>query len=229
MLKAKKRITKREIKQDKLVTTYFEARTALEENKRLISTLATLVVIIAVGIWFYLNNRAADNENALADLGKIMRYYDEGNFDRAINGVPEENVRGLQSIVEIYASTEGVELSKLYLANSYFALRQFEKALQHYEDADISNPALNASAIAGAGACYEAIGNPTDAALFFEKAAASDSQGILAPEYFLQAAHNYIAAGKKVKALELLKKIKKDYPTSGPARDIDREIAFANA
>ncbi len=228
MLEAKKRVTKREIKQDKLVSTYFEARFVIEKNKRLISTLVTALVVIAVGTWFYFNNRAAENENALADLGKIMRYYDEGNFEQAINGIPEENIRGLQSIVETYASTEGVELSKLYLANAYFALRQFEKALPYYEDADISNAALNAAAVAGAGACYEALGNSEKAAVLFEEAASTESEGILAPEYFKQSAQNYIAAGKRDKAIEILKKIKKDYPTSVPAREVDQLIAFAS-
>jgi len=229
MLKAKKRISKREIKEDRLVSTYFEARSVIDQNKRLISTVATLLVITAIGIWFYLNNRAAENESALADLGKIMRYYDEGKYDQAINGIPEENVRGLQSIIDTYASTEGVELSKLYLANSYFALKQYDKALQYYEDADIANRGLHASAIAGAGACLEALDRPVEAARRYEAAAALELQGVLAPEYYLQSARNYIAADKREKAIEILSKIKKEYPTSLPAREVDRLIAFANA
>jgi len=49
------------------------------------------------------------------------------------------------------------------------------------------------------------------------------------PENMFHAAQNYLLAGNKEKAAELFKKVKKDYPTSGVAREIDRWIAEATA
>ena len=53
MLKPKKKISKREIKEDKLVTTYFEATTWYQANKKLVNGILTAVVILAVVIVAY--------------------------------------------------------------------------------------------------------------------------------------------------------------------------------
>lgn len=228
MLKAKKRITKREMKEDKLVTTYFQLMAKFEDNKRLISGVLFGLVIVAIAGWFYINNRMADDANASADLGKIVRYYDEGNFERAINGIPEENIRGLQSIVDTYSNTAAVQLTKLYLANAYYELKTYDKALQYYRDTDISDKTLMASVLAGAAACYEAMQEHDNAALQYERAASKNSDGVLAGDYLHSAALNFIVSGKKEKAIEILKRLKRDYPNSTYAKDADRLISFAS-
>lgn len=228
MLKAKKRISRREIKEDKLVTTYFRLLSKYDENKRIINGIGIGLFIAIVAGWFYINNRIADNTNAYTDLGKVMKYFDEGNFQRAIDGVPEENIRGLQSIVETYSETEAVELTKLYLANSYYELKDYNQALQYYRETDLSDKTLMSSAIAGTGSCLEAIGDFASAAAAFEKAASKNPKGVLTPDYLNSAASNYISVGKKEKGVELLKRLKRDHPNSAVARDADRLIAFAN-
>lgn len=228
MLKAKKRISRREIKEDKLVTTYFRLLSKYDENKRIVNGIGIGLFIAIVAGWFYINNRTADNTNAYTDLGKVMKYFDEGNFQRAIDGVPEENIRGLQSIVETYSETEAVELTKLYLANSYYELKDYNQALQYYRETDLSDKTLMSSAIAGIGSCLEAIGDFASAAAAFEKAASKNPKGVLTPDYLNSAATNYISIGKKEKGVELLKRLKRDHPNSAVARDADRLIAFAN-
>ena len=46
-----------------------------------------------------------------------------------------------------------------------------------------------------------------------------------APENLQRAAANYAAVGKKEKAIELLQMLKKEFPSSSYARDVDRYIA----
>ena len=222
MLKPKKKITKREIKEDKLVTTYFELRQWIDQNRKRVSSVSFMVIIAAAATWFYLNNRAADDLNATTDLGEVMRYYDDGKFDLAIKGVPQDNIRGLEQIVSDYGSTPSGELAKLYLGNCYFAEGRIDKALTIYKDTDISDKSIGASVQAGIAACYEAKGNHEEAARYYEGAASADVKNFHTAENLYHAAENYALAGSKDKASDLLKRLKREFPLSSYTREADR-------
>jgi TolA-binding protein len=229
MLKPKKKISKKEIKEDKLVTTYYEATTWYQNNKRLVNGVLTGLVILAIVVVAYANNVSANNQRATAELGNILPYFDQEKYDVAINGDLQENVRGLQAIVNDYGSTRAGELAKFYLADAYFAQDDYDVALHFYLDVSVSDELVMASAQAGAAACYAAKGDHEKAAAYYEKAAFRSSKDPNAAENILHAAQNYAAAGKKEKALDLYRKLKKDYPTSTYSREIDRWIAEVNA
>ena len=225
MLKPKKKIPKREMKEDKLVSTYFEATNWYEENKKMVSSVFTGLIVVIVAAVVIRNNMVSSNEKATSEFSKVMKYYDEGNYEAAINGVPQENVRGLQAVVNDYGSTKSGNFAKFYLANSYFANSSFDKALPLYLEVSVNEDLLQASSLAGAAACYEAKRNSASAATYYEKAAMVGKGNTQAPEHLQHAAMNFAASGNATKAIELLKKIKKDYPTSSIAREIDRYIA----
>lgn len=58
-----------------------------------------------------------------------------------------------------YGSTENGELAKLMLANSYFNLRDFEKAEKYYKDYSGGNTLLQVSSAAGLASVFEAKNN----------------------------------------------------------------------
>jgi TolA-binding protein len=224
MLKPKKGISKREIKEDKLVTTYFETRRWIEENRRLVSYIVAVPIVLALVIWFVANNRRQNNERAATDLAKVYQLYDQGQYKLAVDGIPQENIRGLQSIVDEYGSTHSGEMAKLYLADCYFNLKDYDKAMKLYADVDLSDKLLTSSAIAGEAACYEAKGDHENAAMLYEKAASKYMTALQAPDDLFNAASNYARAGKKDKAVEILNRIKKEFPNTSYARDLERYL-----
>ena len=230
MLRAKKKISQRVIKEDALVTTYFKAQVWYDENKKRVSTVVGIVAVLAVALWFYSNNVRANDDRATAELARVYTFYDNGQYQIAINGIPEKNVSGLQSIVDNYGSTKAGNIAKFYLANAYYNSQNYDKALAYFNDFGGSNSSLiENSAIAGIGACYEAKGNFKKAAENYEKAALKDSDDPNAADNLVNAARNFGKSGDKDRAIELLKKVKKDYPTSTAARDVDRYIAEVSA
>lgn len=229
MLKPKKKISKREIKEDKLVSSYFEATNWYEKNKKLVSSIITGIVIVVIIAIVVRNNIAGNNEQAMTELAKVLPYYDQGNYEGAINGIPQNNVRGLTAIVADYGSTKSGEFAKFYLANAYYISQQYDKALELYLDVSVDDNMIQASAYAGAGACYEAKVDPTNAAEYFEKAAQFGKNNPQTVEYLHHAAMNYATAGEKEKAVTLLRKVKKEYPTTQLARDIEKYIAQINS
>jgi TolA-binding protein len=225
MLKAQKKISKKEIKEDKLVTSYFKAQSWFDQNKRLVSYLVSIPVIVLVAIFFWTMQRTKDNEAASTRLAKVFPYFDQGRFDLAINGVPQEGTHGLKAIVDEYGSTPVGELATFYLANAYFAQGNYAAAREAFDGVDVSDKMISAAALAGVGACDEVSGKFEEAAGYFEKAASVNMTPSQAPDNLQRAAVNYAAAGKKDKAVELLKTLKKEFSSSVAARDADRLIA----
>ena len=229
MLRAQKKISKRVIKEDTLVTTYFKAQTWYDENKKRISTIGGLVIVVVLALWFYSNNVHANNDRATTDLARVFTFYDNGQYQIAILGVPEKNVAGLQSIVDNYGGTTAGNLAKFYLANAYYNTQNFDKALEYFKDYSGGNALLETSALAGIGACYEARADYKKAAENYEKAALKNGDDPNAAENLVYAARNYGKSGDKERAVDLLKRVKKDYPASTAARDVDRYIAEVSA
>ena len=224
MLTPKKKITKKEIKQDKLIETFFKVRTFYEENqKTLLITVGSLVVIILLVI--YLTNRVKERDiESTTLLGNVLSLYDQGQYQQAIEGIPGKKIKGLRSIADEYDGTESGEAAKIFLANSYFNQNKIDEALKYYEDYDGDNLLFKATAYAGAAACNEIKGNKEKAAELFLKAAKVNESEVYSPEYLIYAARIYSEIGKKDISKKLLEKIKKEYSTSAQARDYDRYL-----
>ncbi len=224
MLKKQKELAQRVKKQDDLITTYDNAVVWYETNKKLLTNVGiAIAILIAVG-WFYINNSRTSNEKAANEFAKVFSYYDNGQYQLAINGLPEKNVRGLQAIVNDYGSSHYGNLAQFYLANSYYNTGEYDKALKAFEDADVDAPILEASRIAGIAACYEVKGNFADAAKYFEKAGKSNANDPNTAEYLSNAARNFAKTGNKEQAIELYKLIKKEHSSSAAARDAERYL-----
>jgi len=229
MLKAQKKISKRELKEDALITSMAKLTTFYEENKRNIGMIVGAVVVVVVGLLIYTKNKTENNEKATAELGKVYPYYDSNQFQTAIDGATERGIVGLKSIVENYGNTKAGNLARFYLANAYLQLNKYDEALRQFEDFDPPEQLLTISRFTGIAACYEAKGEYAKAAENYEKAALAYPKDVDAAANLSHAADNYALAGNKDRALELYKKLKKEYPTTQYGREADRSIARLSA
>jgi len=224
MLRPKKKISKRELKQDALVTTYAELTTFYETHKRNISIAVTALVVIIFAVIVYFKNRSDNNEMAMTQLGAVYQLFDAGQYQLAIDGVPERNIRGLRSIVEDYGSSNAGNIARFYLAGAYYQLGNFDEALKYFEECSPVDDIMATSRLSGIADCSEAKGDYLKAAEYFEKAAAKNSKEVTIAESLNNAARNYARAGEKEKALDLYRRLKKNYPTTTYGRDADRFI-----
>lgn len=225
MLKAQKKISKKQLKEDVLLTSVAKVTSFYEENKKNIGIVVGVVALLIVGSLVYTKNQADNNEKATAELGKVFSFYDNNQYQIAIDGITERGVVGLKSIVVNYGSTDAGNLARFYLANAYYQLGKYDEALKHFEDFSASDQLLTVSRLTGIAACCEAKGENEKAAENYEKAAVKYPKDVDAAENLDHAADNFALAGKKDRALDLFKKLKKEYPTTQFARDADRHIA----
>lgn len=223
MLRPRKKITKKELKHDPVVSTYEKSLALYYDKKKYINyAFLALIALIIVAV-IIVNNLRASNDRATIELGKVFQLFDAGQYAVAIGGVPESGIMGLKATVENY-SGESVELARFYLASSYFHLGNYDEALKQFMDFNGGNDVLQASALAGAAACFEAKGDHGSAAEYYEKAVGEAPESPSAAEYLHHAAYNYGISGNKERAAHLFKRIKKDYPNSPHARDVERYI-----
>ena len=225
MLKPKKKISKRELKQDSLLTTYMQVTGFYDQYKKQISIGITAFVVVVVALVIFLKNRADSNEQALTQLAAVHAVYDAGQYQQAIDGVPAQNIRGLKEIVDNHSGTRGGDLAGFYLADAYFQLGKYAEALEAFESCGASEALVESSRLAGIAASHEALGQFADAARYFEKAAGEDVTEGTAAENLNNAARNFALAGDKERAVDILKRIKKSYPTTTYGREADRFIA----
>jgi tetratricopeptide (TPR) repeat protein len=229
MLKPRKKITKKELKQDKLVITYFKLVDYLKNNRRLVSGVITVLIVAVIVIVAYLNNRRSDNMKAATELASVLDYFNGGAYQLAINGDPTRNVTGLKSIVDNFGSTETGEQAKIYLADCYYYLGQYDNALKYFKDYSGNDRFLQASAYAGVAEVYEVKGNFKRAAEYYDRAASRDPKNFMSAQYLVGAARNYIKIGKKDRAVELLSRVQKDFANSPYANNVDFYLAEAKA
>lgn len=224
MLRPKKKITRKELKQDALITTYAKLTGLYETHKKTLRYSITAVVIVVLVVVFYINNQKANIEKASADLGKVYQYFDNGQYQVAIDGVPERNIPGLKAIVENYGGSTAGELARFYLANSYYQIGKYDEALEEFEAFSPTVELLVISRLSGIAACYEAKGEYARAAEFFEQAVGVNTNDVNAAENLNSAARNFALAGESERALDLYRKLKKNYPTTSYGREAGRFI-----
>ena len=225
MLTKKKKLSRREIKEDKLVSTYYKAYGYFEENRSRVVMGVGILVVIAAMVYFYINNRIEDNKIAGIQLARVMNIYDQGSYLEAIEGREGTNIVGLKNIVEEYGSSNNGEIAKIYLANSYNFLGRTKEALEYYEDYSGSNDIFEATALAGQASIYEARKDYDKAADFYLKASRVSDEDVLNPDYMLKAGINFMHAGDEEEAKDLFEKIKEDYNPSTAFREVDRYLA----
>ncbi len=225
MLKQKKKITRKEIKQDSLVTFYYKAISFYEEYRRQILIGLGAVALVALIIIYTSQNRKNNNQKASFELFQIMNLYDSGSYLEAIEGRPTENIKGLKKIIEEYGNTENGETAKIYLANAYYFLGKNEEAFKYYKDYDGHNPLLKATSLAGQAAYYESQKDYKKSAELFDKASSISENNVLNPQYLLFSGINYLKIGNNEKAKKIFKLIKKEYDTSPYLREVDKYLA----
>lgn len=230
-LTARKKISHKELKKDKLVTGYFEARNWYDhpENKKKLLIGVVALVIIGVGIFLYLNNKKAKNEEAEVKLSSVISLYDQEKYQEAINGDPAAGITGLKQIVDDYGSTTSGETAKLYLGNAYFNLKDYDNALKQFDSYSGDKGIIKASCLSGMGAVYEAKGDQKKAAEYFEKAAKVEKDVVTNQENLFYAIRAYTNAGDKENAKRIYTMLKEDYPKSKYINESKRfESEFKN-
>lgn len=185
------------------------------------------VVIIVVGFILYQNFYAEPREEkAQAALFKGQEYFEQDNYEQALNG-DSLTYKGFLNVAEEYSGTKAANLAKVYAGLCYAQLGKYDEALKMLDGFN-SNDQMVAPAILGAmGNCYAQLGQLDKAASTLLSAADKADNSTLSPIFLKQAGEILVKQGKYDDAINAYTKIKDDYFDSYIAFDIDKYIEQA--
>ena len=219
MLKARKKITKRDIKEDPLVTFYVRTQKFLQKNSKPFYIGILAVIVIATFIMLDLRSRRTGNIRAESRIVTAEQIYFSRDFDRAI---PE-----LQTVIQESPGTIGAGRAVFYLANCYYekgeyadAMRFFQQYLDDYGNIDY----FKISSQSGIADCLENEDRFEEAAAAYEKAAIIGDHSFTRPFNLRDAARCYVEAGNPEKGRSIYQKILKDHPDAPFSSEVDFQL-----
>ncbi|MFC1725072.1 tetratricopeptide repeat protein [candidate division KSB1 bacterium] len=220
MVIQKRKMTKKQLKEDKLVTYIFTVRNYFEENWKRIAGAAVGVFVIVALVMVYMNSKKKAAFDASYQLSVAEVKYINGDYASAI---PD-----LQTVTNNFSGTPSAGVAVFYLANAYFFTKDYENAekyFKEYIDDYGDDEDLLCSSYAGLGAVFEDRNNYPEAAGYYEEGALKLPDNFQVPKCKLGAARCYKLAGNKEKAEEILKKLVEEYPNSAEVRDANILLA----
>ena len=215
----KKKITKKNLKEDKFVETALKAKTYLEENQKQVTIVVAAILAFVVLIMVYRNYQENRTMKANSLLGLAQVEYQNMNYGKAREF--------LNRLFEDYDGTEAATQGYFVLANLNYQQEKYEEAeaaFKKFIDEYDGSKILLASGYAGYAACLEHRGAHEEAAKYYLKAQKTAPDFIEAANYLYLAGRNFVKAGQINKARDAFEKIVEEYKDSNRYNDAKAEL-----
>jgi tetratricopeptide (TPR) repeat protein len=198
----------------------------IEENKKSLSIIIAAIIIVVGGYLGYKKLILGPKEvEAQSQSFRAEQYFKVDSFKLALDG--DGDALGFNDIIDEYGMTQTANLSHYYAGICYLRLGDYEKAIENLKSFDASDRLISVIAIGAIGDAYSEMSKFDKAVTFYEKAANKNKNAFTSAIYLKKAALVYEKLDNYKKALIAYQKIKKDYPASEEARDIDKYIQVA--
>jgi TolA-binding protein len=212
------KLTKRQIKEDPLVTAAFRAREFWDAHgQKVLVGVGALVLVVVLG---YLILRARDQaeRRAAGDLFRADLSVQQGDYPTA--------VQLLSQIVDSAPGTRAARHAMVLLGDSYAAQRKSRDAVSWYRkalDRAGKDPVLALAARRGLAASLEDSGQFAEAATAYEQVARTAPSDTEKGGAMIAQARCLLAAGQRAKAVEVLRAVialpSADQTVTDPARE----------
>ncbi len=205
------------------VSTGGDLETFIEKNQNLISGII-LAIFLLVGGWYVYKNYYKEplEKEAAEQMWQAQFQFEQDSFNLALNN-PGGGYDGFLGIIENYPGTRAANLSKYYAGVSYLRLGNYDKALEYLEDYDPHTPVMKTMKYGVMGDVLSEQDQLEQASKYYKKAyeAAWDHSDFLAAYYLLKYGELQEELGNKEEAHRAYTEIKKYFPKTPDARQID--------
>ncbi|MCC6384666.1 MAG: tetratricopeptide repeat protein [Bacteroidia bacterium] len=198
----------------------------IKQNQKSLLVIAAAVLVIVGGYFAYQQFWVKPQEdNARKEMFMAERYYDNDSLNLALNG--DGNYPGFLQIIGNYGSSKSANLAYYYAGTAYLRSGEYDKAIEYLKKYDGEDDITGAIALGCIGDAYLEKDNRDEALAYYRKAYEWDDNQFTASIYMMKAAMVYELKDDWKQALSLYEKIKKEYPNSTEARDVEKYIARA--
>jgi TolA-binding protein len=216
--KTKGHLTKKELKQDKLVEFTYKAEQFYRDHQRTVLIAAAAVVIVILGVVLVRKSVQSTRMEESYQLTLAKMNY-------GANRLPEAK-DAFQKIVSTESGKYAGE-AKYFLARIAFeqgnyadAVTDFTSYLKDYSVDD----QMDCAAMSGLAAAYEAQSKNEDAVKTYTQVAEKYPQNPYAPQALLEASRIYLSLNQPDNAAKVLQQIRDKYPDSALASQAKRQL-----
>jgi TolA-binding protein len=216
--KGKGRLTKKELKQDKLVATAYKVEQYYLTHQRMVLGVAAAIIIVVVGIIFIRKSIQSSRLSESYQLTIAKMQYGSGSLSEAKDA--------FMRTVSTGGSRAAAE-AKYFLGRIAFeqgsyaqAITEFEEYLKKYS----ADEKLDVACMCGLAASYEATNKFEDAAKTYYEVYEKYADNLYVPQALWDAQRLYRKINQMDKAIEILHIIRDKYTTSSMAQQAMRDL-----
>ena len=206
--KAKKRLSRKEMREDKLIGMAQKIEQYYEQNRKLVMAVVVVILVVIVAFFVIRANQQKTFEEASLSLSIAKVMFEMKRFDEAESQ--------FQSLKTKYGGRIAGE-AQFYLAKSAFSQGNFEEAeagFREYISKYHVDKYIDVAAIAGLAACQESQGKFEEAAETFLSIPRKHRKHYFSPYAMNQAAQCYLSVNQKDKARQTYQLLLRQYPDS---------------
>jgi TolA-binding protein len=211
-------LTKKELKQDKLVDFAYKAERFYLQNQKLVLGIAVGILIVVLAVVFI---RKTTRSSRMEDSYQLMMAkiaYGSGRADEAENAF-----RKIASSMGGDAAAQ----AKLYLGKIAYDKENYSQAAQEFQaylKDNSGNEELDVAAMSGLAASYEALDRLSEAVQLYMEIPDKYLKNAYAPQALLEAARVYRKLNQNDKLINAYHMILDKYPESHAASTAKREL-----
>lgn len=195
-----------------------------ETNKKIISTISTVVLVVVVGYFAYTKLYKGPAEDKASTAMAIPQlYFQADSLNMALNG--DGKNLGFAKIAKKYDGTAAGNIAHYYEGLCYLRMGDYKNAIKALKEFKGKGTLVGNLAYGALGDAYMETGDNANAIESYKKATEDKNDGFVTPMYLYRLGLAYEAGGKINEAKDAFKTIRDDYPKSMQARDMDKELA----
>lgn len=205
------------------------------KNQKIIFIVLGLIVVGILGYLAYNKFvKEPQEKEARNELAFPKTYYEKAMkgtvavdslLNLGLNGA--DGKYGFVDIAKTYSGTKAGNLANYYAGLSYLKLKDYKQAISYLDNFSSDDELLTPIAKGAIGDAFANINQLDDALAYYEKAAGLRDNSFTTPLFLFKAGIISMELKKYSKAEDFFKKIKKEYPTSNEAKNIDEYISKA--
>jgi len=203
-----------------------KAELFFEENRNPLLIAAGVILGIVLAYYGYRKFYADPlEEEAQKEIFMAQKFFEEDSLKLALNG--KDNYLGFLDIAEEYSMTKAGNMANYYAGVCYLNLGEFENAIEYLDKFSSDDQILSVVSKGAIGDAFLELDQADEALEYYTKAANTNDNEFVVPIYLMKAAQTAELMNDYSAALKYYNRLKKDFATSEEARDIDKNIAYA--
>ncbi len=195
-----------------------------EKNQKVLFGILAVICLIGLGYFLYQQYVVKPKQqNAVAQMYKAQEQFEKDSFRLALTE-PGAGYLGFLDIIDQYSGTKAANLANYYAGISYLNLGQFEAAIDYLKSYSADGEVTLSMKYNAMGDAYSELGQMDQALSFYKKALSNSTNDIVTAYSLKKLGMFYESQGNKAEAKTMYERIKKEFPKTPFATEIDKYL-----